>query len=527
MSLLRRSSTVTAITLASRLLGVARDAAVAALFGTGAVADASVAGLALPQLARRLLGEGAVNGAVVPPVRAAEAQAGEAAARALAGSALVALVLAAALLALLAALFMPGVVALVAPGFDMDGSRAEGASFIGRLAIVCLPLMAAAGVLSALANASGRVALPAASPLVGNVAVLAVLGGLLLALHAGGAGDRAALVWLGLATIAGALGQLGVALLAVRGGRLSPGLTSPRRWRAALAPASLRAALPILGATAPALLTTALPQLRFIIAGAAASGVVGGVAALFYAGRLIELPLGLVGASAGAVLLPALAGEARGERDASGGAGARGIEAALALTLPAACGLALLAGPVVGVLFRRGAFDAGAAEATTLALVTLAAGVPLQAAEKILAAIAFAHGHARLATRAALLALLAGGITGFATVGSLGIAGPALGLVLSSLIGLTILLTALIGHRLIRLDRAAWRRLGGIAVAALAMSLALLPLRAPVAAMVGAGGIGAWAALGAAVLFGVGVYLAVARLAGGLDIAALKAALKG
>ena len=73
MSLLRHTSTVVSLTLLSRVLGFARDAAVAALFGTGAVADASVAGLAIPQLARRLLGEGALNAAILPRLAASPA----------------------------------------------------------------------------------------------------------------------------------------------------------------------------------------------------------------------------------------------------------------------------------------------------------------------------------------------------------------------------------------------------------------------------------------------------------------------
>ncbi len=297
---LRHASTVAGLTLASRVLGFVRDAAVAALFGAGAVADAAVAGLAVPQLARRLLSEGALNAAVVPGLLDAEREAGIAEARARAAAALALITAAASLLAIVMTVLMPLVIALLAPGFDWDGERAAGAVLVGRLAVVCLPLMAAAGVLAAIANASGRATMPAFAPVLSNIAVLLVLGVVFLV------PESRALAWLAAASVAGALAQLALMIGAVKGSRFAPYGVSRPALRAALA-----AAWPMLVQSGPSLLAAALPQLRFLVAGAAASGTVGGVAALFYAGRLIELPLGVVGASTGAVLLPLLAAQAR------------------------------------------------------------------------------------------------------------------------------------------------------------------------------------------------------------------------
>ncbi|WGD29426.1 lipid II flippase MurJ [Ancylobacter sp. WKF20] len=514
MALLRRASTVASLTLASRLLGFARDAGVAALFGTGVVADASVAGLSLAQLARRLLGEGALNAAVLPaltPVDGAERPRR-------AGAAVLIFAGAGLALASVLAVFMPQVIAVLAPGFPDDGARETGAVLAGRLTVLGVPLALTAGTLAALANAGGALARPAMAPAAGNVAVLALLGLLWLS-GAHAMAMETALVWLSAGVMAGAVTQLVLIFLAVPRGTLA----LPSR-------AALASALPMLAAAGPSLLAAGLPQLRFLIAAAAASGIPGGIAALFYATRLVELPLGLIGASAGAVLLPALAarggvGEEIGDQTGAQ-TGALGVEAALALSLPAALGLAVLAHPIVIVLFQRGAFDPAAAELTAQALALLALTLPLQAAEKVLAAIAFAAGFGRDVTRAALIGLPVGALTGFLAAGPLGLAGPALGVLAASAVSLGALAGSLIRRGLLRLPGANRRRLIGLLAAGLLMAGAVWAARLPLEGMLGGGGLHAVAALAALVLAGMLAYGAGAVLFGGLSPAALKAGLR-
>ena len=509
MALLRHATTVALLTLGSRVLGFARDAGVAALFGTGVVADASVAGLALPQLARRLLGEGALNAAVLPHLGGPAGPEGADETRRRAGAALLLFGLAALAAAAMLYLLMPQVVTLLAPGFPEAGPRAQGAAFAGRLSVVCVPLAVLAGVCAALANAAGRFARPAFAPAAANVVVLMLLA-LLWLTGAHELSVEAALAWLAAGAIAGALTQLGLNLVALPRGTLGFRHVGE----------GLAAARAMLVAALPTLFAAALPQLRFLVAAAAASGIAGGVAALFYATRLVELPLGLVGASTGAVLLPALAG---GERK---DLGARGIEAALALALPAALGLAVLAHPIVTVLFQRGAFDAEAAGLTATALAGLALSLPLQAVEKILAAIAFTHGFGRLVGRAGLAALILGGGIGFALAARYGMAGPALGVAASSVIGTLLLGLGLLRRRLLVLDRATWRRLGGLALAALAMAAAVMLTATLADDALEAGGLTAAAALAGLILAGAAVYGVAARLAGALSPDELRAALR-
>jgi len=509
MALLRRASTVALITLGSRGLGFVRDAMVAALFGTGAIADASVAGLALPQLARRLLGEGALNAAILPALLRTPKEERPR----LAGTALALFTLAALILAVLLYVFMPQVIALLAPGFGLDGPRGEGAIWVGRLALICVPLALVSGVLAALANASGRYAWPAFAPVVGNVAVIALMVGLILA---GGAGMAMgpALAWLAAAAVAGALAQFALVSLAAP----STALARPDST-------VLRDALPLLTAALPSLFASALPQLRFLVAAAAASSLAGGVSALFYATRLAELPLGLVGASAGAVLLPALAGAGR-SGDGHRETGARGLEAALALSLPAALGLAVLAQPIVSVLFQRGAFDAQATALTATAMALLALTLPLQAAEKVLAAIAFAQGAARLVTRCGLAGLAIGAGVGFALVPVAGIAAPALGVLASSATCLGLLALALGRRRLIGLDRPTWTRLRGLLLAALVMAGTIGLARHIGDALLMRGGLVGAATLIVVIGTGIAAYGLAARAFGAVSFGALRTALR-
>jgi len=390
-SLLARTSRVTGATLVSRVAGFVRDAATAAVLGVGPVADALAAALSFSLLARRLLAEGTFNLAFIPALAAAP---GAEAAR-LSAATLRALVLVLAGVAAAGIVFMPQLIGLIAPGFADAGTRAADAILCGRIIMLYLPLAGIAALYGALANAAQRVLLPALAPLAANAVVLAAIAGFVLS------GDldpaRAAIV-ISVASVAAGMAQALVMWIAARGVPALPGRAEgPLPWAAARG--VLRAAL-------PAFLFAGLGQFRLMIVAALVSGVPGAVAGLNYAQRLIDLPLGLVGASAGAVLVPLIA--AGGRKEPMAGAGL----AALAFALPAGVGLAVLAEPVVAVLFQRGSFDAADKRFTAGFVAVLALALPVQGLEKILAAAAFTAGAVRRAERIALLSLLGCGVVG-------------------------------------------------------------------------------------------------------------------
>lgn len=391
MSLLARTSLVSAATLVSRVLGFARDAATAAVLGVGPVADALAAAMALPLLARRLLAEGAFNLAFIPAL--ARAGDDEASPRRLAGATLLLLCGLLLVLAAAAALFMPQLIGLMAPGFEAGGQRADVAILCGRVVVLYVPLAGLAAIYGGIANATHRVLLPALAPAAANVTVLCVIAVLL----ARGLmeSDTAAFAIV-VAQVGAGVAQLVLMRLAARG---CPALPLFR----ILTVQDFPGAFGVLRAASPALLFAGLSQLRFIVVVAAVSASPGAVAALNYAQRLLDLPLGLVGASAGAVLVPALL--RRGRAEAADDAG-RAVLAALAFALPAAVGLAVLAHPIVVTLFQRGSFDAEDARLTGALLAVLAASLPAQGLERILSAAASTAGLVTAAERIALASLL-------------------------------------------------------------------------------------------------------------------------
>ncbi len=457
-SILGRASIVTAATLGSRVLGFARDAGTAAVLGAGPLADALMAALALPLLARRLLAEGAFNAAFIPALSRSGPGGTATAAppRAVAAATLLLLVAVLAAMSGLGALFMPVVIRLLAPGFEVGGERADLAIQCGRIAVLYLPLAGAAAIFGGIANAGRRVALPALAPILANIVVLAAI--VALALR-GWIGTPEAARIMAVATVVAGLAQLALMLAAARGDAAWPAFARPD-WAAART---------VLRASAPALVFAGLSQLRLLIVAAVVSADPGSVSALNYAQRLVDLPLGLVGASAGAVLVPLLAAGGRNAgRDAT-----RALLAALALALPAAAGLALLAEPIVGVLYQRGSFTAADAHATAALLTALAFALPAQGLERVLSATALAHGLTRPVEKIALVSLANCVVLALGLGFGLGPVAAACAIAVSASVSATTMVLLLAGHRLLAFDAATarqlWVLLGGCAVMAAAV----------------------------------------------------------
>jgi putative peptidoglycan lipid II flippase len=453
--MIRSFLTVSTGTLASRLLGFARDSMIAALLGAGPVADAFLVAFQLVNVVRRLLTEGALNAALVPAwLRVREAE-GAAAAAAFAGSVLgtvsAALVAAAALIGLL----MPFVMIALAPGFAGHPTL--------QLAVddarLMLPYLAFAGpvtVMMALLNAQHRFALTAFSPLLFNIALIAVLAALL-----GWRRDAAdaALIVAATVGIAGLLQLLALTWRSRGGGIVgSLRISFDRQMRG------------FFGKAIPGMIASAGPQLLVVSGAVIASSAPSAVSWLYYANRLIELPLGIVGVAMGTVLVPELTRSLRaGDTMAVSHAESRGLELAVGLALPATLGLIALSSPIVRMLFEHGVFSAADTAATAQALIWLSLGLPAHVLVKALSPAFFARDHTRTPLLAALkgfavaivLSVVLGqifGVSGIAASIALGAWSSALSLIRqgATSFGFSI-------------DAAARRRLPRIVVAALAM----------------------------------------------------------
>ncbi|MFN0184676.1 MAG: murein biosynthesis integral membrane protein MurJ [Aquabacterium sp.] len=419
MNLLKAASTVSALTLASRVTGLVREQMGAALFGASASMDAFQVAFRIPNMLRRLFAEGAFAQAFVPVLSASRQADGDEATRTLIDA--VATVLLWALLATSAV----GVIAAPVIVWMMGGGLAAFDDSVRMTRwmfpyIACMSLVAlAAGVL----NTWRRFAVPAATPVLLNLSVIAVAWW--------GAPWLEAQGWPGIYAMAagvmlGGVLQLAVQLPALRAIGMSPrlGLT-PGRLRAAYGHPGVHR---ILRQMAPALLGVSVAQISLLINTQIASHQgVGAVSWLTFADRLMEFPTALLGVALGVVLLPQLsAAGTRQDPQAFSDMLDWGLRLVVMLALPCAVALLLFPQPLVAVLYHYGAFSAHDVAQTVLALRGYGVGLLGLVAIKVLAPGYYARQDTRTPVKVAVVVLAATQLLNLVLVPQLGHAGLAL-----------------------------------------------------------------------------------------------------
>jgi putative peptidoglycan lipid II flippase len=454
----------------SRILGFARDVLLASILGAGPAADALVVALRLPNLLRRVLGEGGLNAGIVPLARRIETGEGAHSAYVFAGDVLVTAALILAAVIVVAEIAAPTIVLALAPGFSDDVQRLALATLCLRLTLPLAWGATMAALAAGLLNANGRYAAAALAPLVVNAVLVAIL---LAFAGKGWTPERLAPVLAAAVALAGML-QATALLPALARLPVRPALVRPR-----LSPEVRRAfALGL-----PGLAGLAAAQFGIVVATQVASRSPEAVAHLYYAERLYQLPLGFVAAAAGIVLLPEIARLlAAGEGAAIHALQNRALELALAVSVPAAAALSILAGPIVSILFERGEFGAADAGPTAAALAALAWGLPAAAAARVLSQPFLARERPRPPLLCALLALVATGLAAWLLEPAFGAAGVAAGVSIGAWAGAGALGAALVPTGWWRWDADLARRL---LLAALATILMALMLKAGMAGLSG------------------------------------------
>lgn len=492
----------------SRFAGLARDVLMAALLGTGPVAQAFIVAFTLPNMFRRFFAEGAFNMAFVPMFakRVHDGEAATAFARdAFAGLASVLIVF-----TLLAQLAMPWLVLAMASGFHGD-ERFDLAVLYGRIAFPYIFFISLTALLSGALNALGRFALAAAAPILMNVMMIAALLigwwvqgniGLWLIWSVPVAGvAQLALVWWG-ATRAG-----------IRIVPRLPRLTPELKQLAMIA--------------APAMLTGGVVQINLLVGRQVGSFFDGAVVWLSLADRLYQLPLGVVGAAIGVVLLPDLArrlaaGDGAGGRDAAN----RAAEFTLVLTLPAAAALMVIAGPITAVLYERGEFTPADTAATALAVAIYGAGLPAFVLQKVLLPVYFAREDTRRPLRFTVHAMLVNAGVAIGLAPLIGFAAAAIGTTLAGWIMVWQLWRGTKGMgEAVEVDARLRRAVPRIALACLVMVAALLGMHWLLADLF-ADRLGRYIALTVLVGVGMAVYAVAVLGLGAIRITDLRAALR-
>jgi putative peptidoglycan lipid II flippase len=435
MGLLRSAATVSSYTLLSRIAGLVRDVLVARAFGAGPLTDAFWVAFRIPNLLRRLFAEGAFAQAFVPILGTVRSNHGDDAVRTLLDRVALLLTCALMLLTLIGIIGAPWVVTAIASGLRGGAGETSFAAavWMSRMMfpyIVCMSLVAfASGVL----NTWSRFAVPAFTPVLLNVSMIAAC--LWLAPR-----YDPPIYALAIGVMAGGVLQLAIQWMALARLGLVPRYSL--RLREAWADPSVQR---ILKQMLPAILGVSVAQISLLINTNIATWLQSGsVTWLSYADRLMEFPTALLGVALGTVLLPSLsAANARADAHAYSALLDWGLRLTFLLGLPGAVGLALLSDGLVATLFHYGAFAAHDVMQTRLAVMAYSVGLIGLLAVKILAPGFYARQDIRTPVRIAVVVLVLTQCLNLVLVPRLAHAGLALAIGLGASLNALMLLISL------------------------------------------------------------------------------------
>ena len=391
----RSAGVVGAATLLSRVAGLIRDQVMASLFGAGFATDAFNVAFRIPNLLRDLFAEGAMSSAFVPTFTEAHLNRGDQASWALGRQVMAWLAAVLGTICLLAGVFATPLVRLFAGGFEKIPGKLELTVLLTRVMLPFLPIVALAAVAMGMLNARGRFGVPAFAPTLLNVGM--VLGGLACIPIATALGQPAILGMAVGVLIGGAL-QFGwqIPSLHALGFRLRP--EWPRRDPGVQRMASLMV---------PAMVGLSATQLNQMVSTIIASHLEqGSVSWLYYAFRLMQLPIGVFGVALATVSMTDLSRAAvRQDMPGLKRTLSSTVRLLFLLTVPAAVWLAVMAEPVIALLFEHGRFHARDTLRTAGALRMYCIGLPAFAAVGVFTRTFYALGETRVPVQASFVAV--------------------------------------------------------------------------------------------------------------------------
>jgi putative peptidoglycan lipid II flippase len=469
MSLLRSTGTIGALTLLSRILGMVRDMLMARFVGAGFASDAFLIAWRLPNLFRALFAEGAFSAAFVPMFNrimaregGEESEAGRAAAIAFAGQVLSVLFPVLVLLTVIMMLAAGPVVWAMTGGFPDGGP--EKFALARHLTIITFPylgLISLTSLLGGILNSFNRFWVNAAAPTLLNICMIVAI------LFFRGDSPVATAETQAIAVTVSGLLQLLWLIWSCRRAGVVLRLALPR-----LTP-QVKALLAVIG---PAAIGQGAIQINLLISTSLAARFLpqGSVSWIYYADRLNQLPLGLIGIGVGTAILPLLSrqigsGDARAANDTQN----RALELALFLALPAAVALLVSATPLIRGVFQHGAFTAADTLGCAATLAAFAPGVPAYVLIKVLTPGFYARGDTRTPVRIAFAAMLVNLAGNLALVWPLGAVGIALSTAISAWVNVILLYAALRRADHLALDDRFRAKALRIVAAGLAMGAAL------------------------------------------------------
>lgn len=459
MSFFKAIATVGGFTLASRLLGFVRDVLTASFLGAGPVADAFFIALKLPNFFRRITAEGAFSVSFVPMFSKLLADEGSAEARKFAEEAQAVMLTVLIPFTIIGIIAMPLVLYVVAPGVHGDPLRYDLALEFSRITFPYILMMSLTALLGGVLNSFDRFGPFAAAPIFFNgILIVALLIGTRL-FETGGH----ALAW-GLAA-AGLIQFLWMLanywhigyLLRLRRPVLTPRI---RKLFRLMLPGAIGSGAAQINLFIDMVLASLLP--------------VGSISFLYYAERLYQLPLGVIGAAIGTALLPMLSRALKAKEGDAGKLLGLGFETALVLSLPAAIALIVIAHPIMSVLFERGEFNANDSLQSAHAMMAYSLGLPAYVLARVFSTAYFAREDTTSPVRFAVLCAIINTVLALLLIGPLKHVGIALATGMTAWINLALLMHSLHKKKHLDLPKNSLKRSVKIAASGLIMAVVLL-----------------------------------------------------
>jgi putative peptidoglycan lipid II flippase len=490
------------LTAISRILGFGRDVVLATTIGAGPVADAFFVALKLPNLFRRLTGEGAITNAFLPAYAKARKSGGEVAAAKLAEEIQITLLWGLVVLTVIMEFTMPVVISILAPGFTADDGRYDVAITLARFTIPYLPMISMVAFWAALTNANNRFIGGAAAPIILNIMLMA--GAIIGSISASYGAIPVAIA----VPVAGIfqmllMWQMLVAINKKPRWGFWPKISTAGKamwrkfWAAALGAGGVQ-----LNLLVDTILASLLP--------------VGAISSLYYADRIAQLPLGVIGIALGTALLPRLSRlEAEGKTSDVRAAISRGLRLGLFFSLPAMVGAIVLAEPIIGGLFGYGAFSTFMITPTAEVLMAYALGIPFFVMAKIFQPAFYAADDPQTPLKISAFTVIFNLGASLALMPLLGAVGLALATAVAVMLSVLIMLVIL--RRRARFDFSGDGTVIKTVIATTVMGVVLYSIKSHVIGMMaGAGFVRDAVSLFVLMMIGIAVFFGVAGFIGAL-----------
>ncbi|WP_313478489.1 murein biosynthesis integral membrane protein MurJ [Atlantibacter hermannii] len=460
MNLLKSLAAVSSMTMFSRVLGFARDAIVARVFGAGMATDAFFVAFKLPNLLRRIFAEGAFSQAFVPILAEYKSKQGEEATRLFVSYVSGLLTLALALVTVAGIVGAHWVILVTAPGFVDTADKFALTEQLLRITFPYILLISLASLAGAILNTWNRFSVPAFAPTLLNISMIGFALFAVPYFHP----PVLALAWA--VTVGGVL-QLLYQLPHLKKIGM---LVLPRiNFRDA-------GAMRVMKQMGPAIVGVSVSQISLIINTIFASFLVSGsVSWMYYADRLMEFPSGVLGVALGTILLPSLSRSfASGNHQEYNRLMDWGLRLCFLLALPSAVALGILAEPLIAALFQYGKFDAFDAVMTQRALVAYSVGLTGLIVVKVLAPGFYSRQDIKTPVKIAIVTLIMTQVMNLAFIGPLKHAGLSLSIGLAACLNASLLYWQLRKQKIFQPEPGWARFLIRLVIAVLVMAGALI-----------------------------------------------------